>query len=70
MHILQFTSTKTIGHTMGCVKERNVKLTVQVIIVSSRCRKERLVGYLPAFFFKLYLIFNNNKPKILNIHFV
>jgi hypothetical protein len=29
MHILQFTSTKTIGHSMGCVKERNVELTVQ-----------------------------------------
>jgi hypothetical protein len=47
MHILQFTSTKTIGHTMGYIKERNVELTVQVIIVSSRCRK-RAFGWLPT----------------------
>jgi hypothetical protein len=47
MHILQFTSIKTIGHTMGCVKERNVELTVQIIIVSSRCRK-RAFGWLPT----------------------
>jgi hypothetical protein len=47
MHILQFTSTKTIGHTVGCVKERNVELTMQEIIISSRSRK-RAFGELPT----------------------